>query len=214
MVVFLVSSLVATQRIHQTVQVVRPRFTLVAHATTGVRGSVAVRIIKRGSSTRHIIALPSSYFPSEQADRHRPTLVARALGRRAAVAVVLHLRTGVYGYKKVIFLLADEKDVRVLGPEDVEFSDFGSWVWSNDGRSLRVWDMDLVAGVEAHEQEHHYVVNRLRLRGDVFRRTESFRTKKKYNPGWGEDGDRPVQVRQDPLVELGLRWKWWGNNPG
>ncbi len=130
------------------------------------------------------------------------------------LSLTLSLESGVYGYKKVLLYRVNCRNFRRISLSAVgefEFSDFGSWTMVGNA-SILTWDADLSDG--PHQGPHPYVFRWLAI-GKSVRQVSKKRSMKSYNPGWDANGARPISIltRNDPLRELGLRWKWWGQPP-
>ena len=98
-----------------------------------------------------------------------------------------------------------------INPQPIcEFSDFGSW-YQVDENTIVYWDM-VLKDDESHEESHQYQITWVEFTATESRIKRAITTKKKYDPGWGANGNRPLKIDEldDPLREVGLRWRWWG----
>ena len=138
-------------------------------------------------------------------------LTGRSRSSLPILCLTLQEESGVYGYRKVLVLRVDCSGPRMLEPLSLgsfEFSDFGSWTLASK-TLIMTWDADLSTG--PHHGRHLYIFRWLSIRKGLPIK-QTLHSKWTYNPDWQSDGNRPliIQKGNDPLRELGMQWRWWG----
>ena len=190
------------------------RLSLQAYITYGRPGFCRFFLVdQRHTVTRIALPIPKGCWMESDNVGTRPVAV---FGRgsqddQPLIYLTLDEESGVYGYRKVLIFRLDCSDGRQIRPSMIgnfEFSDFGSWTAIGKDKVL-TWDADLSGG--PHEGAHQYVFRWLKV-GERLSTILEQRSKKKFNPGWLDNGNRPVAITKenDPLGELGKKWRWWG----
>jgi|SRR5579862_56226 len=183
---------------------------VVAYATLGRMGCVAIRVA--GSDpVRQTIPCPPGTYPADRWDEMRPIISGRAAFGRIYLGITLNEDSGVYGYRYFRIYMVRRGGLTLVAHK--EFSDYGAWKWESSPFGYQVWDYIFAVGREAHRAPHRYHIERFRIKSVKSSLMRVSNTKGKYDPGWDSSGgteERPARPQSDPLREIGQRWSWWG----
>ncbi len=90
-----------------------------------------------------------------------------------------------------------------------DFSNRGSFYV--EGTKLRTFDFDYDTR-RSHWDSHRYVLREYRVTKASIKLISSRKTKQLYSPEGPQGYPIPelVKTEDDPLIEFGLKWRWWG----
>ena len=167
--------------------------------------------ISNGKGVRQELIIPQPWSAEISTDKLDLPSAFLLKSKTLILAVVCTRPSGTWGFRSpVLFRLSEGRWKRLsYDPDKTSFSNRGSFYIDKD--RLIVWDIFYDSNT-SHWAPQRYRICTFTIQSNRLKMIQRRLTKNRYAGGNSVGQPNNPRSGDDPLVEFGLHWKWWGSS--